>query len=90
MVRGSRIVALACLWLVPLLILTTAFASDWVTVWEKVRLPEWYGPFMDISVISTGVQTQKMGGAILWSTIPGTDFVAKSPTRGSSCIFFPG
>ena len=78
MARGSKLIAVACLWAVPLLILATAFSSDWVTIWEKVRLPEWSGPFMDITVISIGVQTQKMGGNPLVSN-PGDRYGRQVP-----------
>jgi hypothetical protein len=62
MVRATRIMALVCLWLTPLLILSTALASDWVSVWQEFHLPVHWGPFMDLAIISSGVKTQQMGG----------------------------
>jgi hypothetical protein len=72
-VRAIRIMALASLWLVPLIILTAAFTWDWVSVWEKVRLEEWSGSFMDLRVISSGVETQQRGGDPLVSN-PADEF----------------
>jgi hypothetical protein len=62
MVRGIRLMSLACLWLVPALLLWMAFSSDWTMVWEKVRVPSWGVSFMDIRSITSGVRTVREGG----------------------------
>jgi hypothetical protein len=61
MVRGTRMIALACLWLVPLLILYTALVSDWVPTWETLAVPSMRPPFMDLCAITNGVKTRQLG-----------------------------
>jgi len=61
-VRAIKIIALACLWLAPFLILARAFASDWVSVWSVFRVPTMSPPFMDLHAITDGVKTLKEGG----------------------------
>jgi hypothetical protein len=62
MVRGTKMLALACLWLAPLLILYIALASDWVTTWEAFAVPSMRPPFMDLCAITGGVKVQQQGG----------------------------
>jgi hypothetical protein len=62
MVRGIRLMTLASLWLVPILIFSTALASDWSSVWETLQVPTWGASFMDLRVITSGVKTQQQGG----------------------------
>jgi len=62
MTRGIKVVALAALWLVPLITLSRALTSDWVSVWQKFYFPVYWGPFMDLQTITSGVKTQQMGG----------------------------
>jgi len=62
MTRGIKLVALAVLWLVPLITLSRALTSDWVSVWQKFHFPVYWGPFMDLQTITGGVKTQQMGG----------------------------
>jgi hypothetical protein len=62
MLRGTRMLALACLWLAPLLILYTALASDWVSTWEAFAVPSMRPPFMDLCAITGGVKVQQQGG----------------------------
>lgn len=62
MVRGIKITTLALLWLAPLLILSEAFASDWVSVWDTFRVPAMKPPFLDLHAITDGVKTLKQGG----------------------------
>jgi hypothetical protein len=62
MTRGIRIAALACLWLVPILILSTALLSDWTSVWEKVGVPSYTPPFLDLRSITSGLKTVQRGG----------------------------
>jgi len=62
MVRGTRMLALACLWLAPLLIFYTALASDWVTTWEAFAVPSMRPPFMDLRAITGGVKVLQQGG----------------------------
>ena len=62
MVRGIRLMTLACLWLVPVLIFSMAFTSDWRSVWEGLHVPTWGASFMDLRVITSGVKTQRRGG----------------------------
>jgi len=54
--------ALACLWLAPLLILYIALASDWVSTWEAFAVPSMRPPFMDLCAITSGVKVQQQGG----------------------------
>jgi hypothetical protein len=62
MVRGTRMLALACLWLAPILILYMALASDWVTTWEKFSVPSMRPPFMDLCAITGGAKVLQQGG----------------------------
>jgi hypothetical protein len=62
MTRGIKVVALAVLWLVPLITLSRALTSDWVSVWQKFHFPVYWGPFMDLQAITSGVKTYQMGG----------------------------
>jgi hypothetical protein len=62
MTRGIKALALAMLWLVPLITLSRALTSDWVSVWQKFYFPVYWGPFMDLQTITSGVKTQQMGG----------------------------
>jgi hypothetical protein len=62
MTRGVKALALAVLWLVPLITLSRALTSDWVSVWQKFYFPVYWGPFMDLQAITSGVKTQQMGG----------------------------
>lgn len=62
MTRGIKIMALAALWLVPLITLSRAFTSDWASVWQKFRFPVYWGPFMDLQAITSAVRTLEMGG----------------------------
>lgn len=62
MARGIRLVALACLWLAPVLILSTALLSDWTFVWQKVGVPSYLPPFLDLRSITSGLKTVRQGG----------------------------
>jgi hypothetical protein len=62
MTRGVKALALAVLWLVPLITLSHALTSDWVSVWQKFYLPVYWGPFMDLQAITSGVKTLQIGG----------------------------
>ncbi|HUC52693.1 MAG TPA: hypothetical protein VMR90_01525 [Candidatus Cybelea sp.] len=62
MTRGIRIAALACLWLVPTLLLSTSLLSDWTFVWERVHVPSYTPPFLDLRSITSGLKTVQHGG----------------------------
>lgn len=61
MLRGVRIAALATLWLVPLLILVSAFSSGWVTTWRALGVPSMTPPFLDLYGIPASVETLHQG-----------------------------
>lgn len=62
MVRGTKIVLLAILWLIPICLFSLAFKSDWPTFWNSVLVPSWKGPFMDLGSITSAVKVQQRGG----------------------------
>lgn len=62
MVRGTKVLALACLWLAPILILYAALASDWVDTWKAFAVPSFRPPFMDLCAITNGVKVHQRGG----------------------------
>jgi hypothetical protein len=62
MLRGVRIAALATLWLVPLLILVSAFSSGWNSTWRAFGVPSMTPRFLDSYNISTAVETFHGGG----------------------------
>jgi hypothetical protein len=57
MLRGVRIAALTTLWLVPLLILVSAFNGGWVRTWRAFGVPSMTPQFLDSYNISTAVET---------------------------------
>ena len=62
MTRGTKIVSLAILWLVPLLIFPLAFATDWPTFWNRLLIPTEKGPFLDLGSITSAVKIVERGG----------------------------
>jgi hypothetical protein len=62
MLRGVRIAALTTLWLVPLLILVSAFNFGWVSSWRTVGVPAIQPRFLDFYNIATAVETFHRGG----------------------------
>ena len=62
MLRGVRIAALTTLWLVPLLILISAFNVGWVSTWRTFGVPSMTPRFLDFYNISTAVETSHGGG----------------------------
>jgi hypothetical protein len=59
--RGVRIGALATLWLVPILIFTSAFSSSWVGTWRSFGVPSMTPKFVDLEVITSGIETLHKG-----------------------------
>lgn len=62
MARGTKIAALAVLWLVPLLIFPLAFTTDWPTFWNRLLIPTEKGPFLDLGSITSAVKIVERGG----------------------------
>jgi hypothetical protein len=62
MTRGSKIAAMAILWLVPTLILSMAFTTNWPIFWNKLQVPTETGPFLDLGSITSAVKVVKHGG----------------------------
>ena len=62
MTRGSKIVSMAILWLAPMLILSTAFTTNWPTFWNKLQVPTETGPFLDLGSITSAVKVVEHGG----------------------------
>jgi len=60
--RAVQTIALALLWLVPASILWRALASDWRHVWSAVGIYSIPPPFLDLRVITSGVETLRHGG----------------------------
>jgi hypothetical protein len=56
-----RIVALAILWLVPMLIFTSAFSSGWESTWRAFGVPSMTPKFVDLEVITSGIETLHKG-----------------------------
>ena len=62
MLRAVRITTLVGLWLVPLLILVSAFNSNWVQTWKALHIPSMTPRFLDLCSIPTGIETRHKGG----------------------------
>jgi hypothetical protein len=62
MLRVTRLVALATLWLVPLCIFTVAFKGGWLSTWRGLRLPSAVPHFVDLYSIPAAVETMHSGG----------------------------
>lgn len=62
MTRGIKILALAILWVVPLMTISRALNHDWVSVWSALKVPSMNLPFSDLRVITGGLKTQQLGG----------------------------
>lgn len=62
MLRAVRITTLVGLWLVPLLILVSAFNSNWVQTWKAFHIPSMTPRFLDLCSIPTGIETWHKGG----------------------------
>ena len=62
MARGVRIASLVTLWLVPLLILVSAFSSGWVGTWRTLGVPSVMPHFADLYSIPAAVETLHQGG----------------------------
>src|SRR5579863_2251940 len=60
--RGTRIGAIAALWLVPIFIFSLAFTSGWVSTWRCVGVPSMTPNFLDLWSIPTSVETMPQGG----------------------------
>jgi len=60
--RGTRIGAIAALWLVPIFIFSLAFTSGWVSTWRSVGVPSMTPKFLDLWSIPTSVETMHQGG----------------------------
>src|ERR1700739_1318455 len=60
--RGTKIVALICLWTIPALIFFLAFHYGWHSVWHTLGVHPVSPPFMDLRSIAAGVQTLQHGG----------------------------
>jgi hypothetical protein len=60
--RGTKIVALICLWTIPALIFFLAFHYGWHSVWHALGVHPVSPPFMDLRSIAAGVQTLQHGG----------------------------
>jgi hypothetical protein len=75
MVRGIKLLALAILWLVPLVTISLALHHDWASVWSAMKVPTMNLPFSDLRVITGGLKTQQLGGN------PITDNVGESLHR---------
>jgi hypothetical protein len=60
--RSVRTASLATLWLVPLLILVSAFSSGWISTWHTVGVPAMTPSFLDLYSIPTAVETLHEGG----------------------------
>ncbi len=61
MLRTVKIASLATLWLVPLLVLVSAFASDWIPAWRAVGVPAMLPRFLDVRSIPEGLETLRHG-----------------------------
>src|SRR5580658_1166888 len=62
MVRGTKIAAVAALWLVPLFIFVSAFSGNWVATWRAVGVPSMTPHFLDLYGIPTAIETLHSGG----------------------------
>jgi len=62
MSRRTRTMLLAALWFVPLLLFTSAFWFDWLSVWGALQLPSMTPHFADLRSITGGLATTKHGG----------------------------
>jgi hypothetical protein len=62
MARGIKLLALAILWVVPLMTISRALTHDWASVWNVLKVPAMNLPFSDLRVITGGLKTQQMGG----------------------------
>ena len=58
----NRLILLAALWLIPLLLFTSAFCFNWLAVWSTLRLPSMSPHFADLRSITGGLVTAKHGG----------------------------
>jgi hypothetical protein len=61
MLRTVKIASLATLWLVPLLVLVSAFASDWIPAWRAIGVPAMLPRFLDVRSIPEGLETLRHG-----------------------------
>lgn len=61
MLRNCKIASLAMLWLVPLLIFSAAFSSEWLGVWRTFGVPSMLPRFADLSTIPEGLETMRHG-----------------------------
>jgi len=61
MLRTVKIASLATLWLVPLLVLVSAFSSDWIPAWRTLGVPAMLPRFADLSTIPEGLETLRQG-----------------------------
>lgn len=62
MPRRTRTMVLAALWFVPLLLFTSAFWFDWISVWAAMQLPSMTPHFADLRSITGGLATVNHGG----------------------------
>jgi hypothetical protein len=62
MMRATKILTLALLWLVPCVTLSVALLSDWTTTWNDLNIPSLRPPFNDLRSITNGVKTLQQGG----------------------------
>jgi hypothetical protein len=62
MIRGVRIGALLFLWLIPTSIFARALTGDWIATWHEFHLPSMLPRFLDLNVITAGVEVLHQGG----------------------------
>jgi hypothetical protein len=62
MPNRKRLLILALLWLFPFVTLVLAFSFNWMTVWSVVGIHAITPNFIDLRVISAGIQTFQHGG----------------------------
>jgi hypothetical protein len=62
MARVAKLLALAILWLAPLMTVSRALRHDWSSVWNALKVPSMDLPFSDLRVITGGLKTQQLGG----------------------------
>ena len=62
MARGIKLLALAILWIVPLVAISRALHYDWGSVWKALKVPSMSLPFSDLRVITGGLKTLQLGG----------------------------
>ena len=61
-VRPARMLPLVLIWLIPSVILLTAFTCGWNPVWRAVGVPSLTPYFIDVRVITSGLVTLHNGG----------------------------